>query len=124
MRFTNTFFLEKWANEDLIAQKTADTFQIPSDIKSGTYVLRTELLALHGNSFSSQPVGGGGPQFYTHCFNVEITNGGDVTPANTVKFPGGYKREDPGVAFNLRNTAAWDGYVCYYNCSPQACWLT
>jgi hypothetical protein len=95
----------------LIDQKTADTFQLPSDIKSGTYVLRTELLALHGNSFSSNPVGGAGPQFYTHCFNVEITDGGNTVPTNTVKFPGGYKREDPGVAFNLRNKAAWAGYV-------------
>jgi len=102
---------QKWANEDLIERNTADTFQIPSNIKSGTYVLRTELLALHGNTFSSKPVNGGGPQFYTHCFNVEITGGGNETPQNTVKFPGGYTREDPGVAFNLKNKAAWESYV-------------
>ena len=85
--------------------------QLPSDIKPGTYVFRTELLALHGNAITSEPVRGGGPQFYTHCFNVEITGGGDQVPKNTVRFPGGYKRNDPGVAFNLRNKNAWNGYV-------------
>ena len=30
-----------------------------------------------------------GPQFYTYCFNVEVTNGGTVQP-DGVKFPGAY----------------------------------
>ena len=117
--------VEKWANEDLIEKNTAATFKIPSDIKSGTYVLRTALLALHGNSFSSQPTLGSGPQWYTHCFNVEVTGGGNAAPSNTVKFPGGYKREDPGVAFNLRNMGTYDNYVSYRikDRSARVCWL-
>jgi hypothetical protein len=62
---------ELWANEKLINQNYSETFQLPSDIKSGTYILRTDLLALHGNVFtdgSVEPYGGRGPQFYTHCF--------------------------------------------------------
>jgi len=54
---------------------------------------------------------GGGPQFYTHCYNVKITGNGNTVPKTTVKFPGGYKRNDPGVAFKLRDKAAWDNYV-------------
>jgi hypothetical protein len=54
---------------------------------------------------------GGGPQFYTHCFNVDIIGGGNATPSPTVRFPGAYKRKDAGVAFDLRNKAAWDGYA-------------
>ncbi|KAF2405581.1 hypothetical protein EJ06DRAFT_526096 [Trichodelitschia bisporula] len=102
----------KWANEDLIEHGTADTFQLPSDIKPGTYVLRTELLALHGNRMNYLPQDGySGPQFYTHCFNVEILGNGNVEPAG-VKFPGGYKRDEPGVKFNLyKSEKDWDGYI-------------
>ena len=102
---------EKWANEDLIDEShDAETFTIPSDVKPGLYILRTELVALHGNNISPQPVRGGGPQYYTHCFNVEISGNGNAAPEG-VTFPGGYKRMDPGVAFVLRNKAKWDSYV-------------
>jgi len=100
-----------WANEELIKQNYTDHFKIPSDIKPGLYVLRTELLALHGNSFSSAPTQYSGPQFYTHCFNVQISGNGNATPQG-VTFPGGYKRDDPGVKFSLRATQeAKDNYV-------------
>ena len=53
----------------------------------------------------------GGPQFFTHCFNVDITGDGTVSPPG-VKIPGAYKRSDPGVKFNLYvSEAAWDNYV-------------
>jgi cellulase len=100
---------EQWENEKLISQGNRDTVQLPSDIKSGRYILRTELVALHSNSMSIPGIGG--PQFFTHCFNVDITGDGTATPAG-VKFPGGYKRTDSGVKFNLYvNDAAWDNYV-------------
>jgi len=100
-----------WANEELIKKNYTDTFTIPSDIKPGAYVLRTELLALHGNTMSWEPTLYSGPQFYTHCFNVEISGNGNATPEG-VTFPGGYKRDDPGVKFNLRSSQeAKDGYV-------------
>jgi hypothetical protein len=102
----------KWANEDLIDRDTADTLQLPSDIKPGTYILRTELLALHGNSMSYMPTEGTGPQFYIHCFNLDISGTGTAEPKG-VKFPGGYKRTDPGVKFNLYRggQSARDNYV-------------
>ena len=103
--------VELWANEELIKAKTADHVQLPSDIKPGTYVMRTELLALHGNRINSMPVMGGGPQFYTHCFNVEISGNGNAVPTNTVRFPGGYKREDSGIGYKLTNKADWPNYV-------------
>lgn len=62
-------------------------------------------------SISSEPVGGGGPQFYTHCFNVEISGDGNVVPEGVV-FPGAYKRNDAGVGFNLyKNKATFNEYV-------------
>jgi hypothetical protein len=110
-----TSLKELWGNEELIKQNYTDYFKIPSDIKPGLYVLRTELLALHGNSWSSEPTLYSGPQFYTHCFNVEISGNGNATPEG-VTFPGGYKRNDPGVKFTLRATQeAKDNYVSTIN---------
>jgi lytic cellulose monooxygenase (C1-hydroxylating) len=90
-----------------------DRFQLPSDIKPGVYVLRTELLALHGNSVqgAANPVNGRGPQWYTHCFTVNVTGTGNVEPRG-VKFPGAYKRLDPGVKFILfADKETWKDYV-------------
>jgi hypothetical protein len=96
-----------WANEKLIKNDRKNTFQIPSDIKPGMYTLRTELLALHYSSTQ-------GPQFYPHCFNLQISGSGTVTPPG-VKFPGAYKANDPSLVGNLFNSAGqplnWEKYV-------------
>jgi cellulase len=109
--------IEKWVNEEILNNSRRDTFPLPSDIKAGMYIFRTELLALHGNSFGEgQPKKGtgAGPQFYTHCFNVKILGDGTATP-DGVKFPGGYKRDDPGVQFSLKNKAVFNDYVSISN---------
>jgi cellulase len=94
-----------WANEFIIADGYRNTFQLPSDIKSGTYILRTDLLSLHGNGLID------GPQFYTHCFNLEILGNGTISPPG-VKFPGGYKKDEPGVIQKLyAGPGAFDNYV-------------
>jgi cellulase len=100
---------KKWANEEVLDNNRTDIVKIPSDIKPGMYIFRTELLALHGNS-PSLPASFGGPQFYTHCFNVEILGNGNATPAG-VKFPGAYQPNDPGVKFFLGQKDAWENYV-------------
>ena len=96
-----------WANEELVASDRKDTFQLPSDIKPGTYVLRTELVSLHYAKRS-------GPQFYPHCFNIEIRGTDTATPEG-VKIPGAYKAKDPYLVFDLytRSNAEnnWEGYV-------------
>jgi cellulase len=109
---------EVWANEKLIKDGTRNTFQLPSDIKPGVYVLRTELLALHGNMWNKEndvePFGGRGPQFYTHCFNIEILGDGNAEPQG-VKFPSpqAMKQDDYGVSFNVYNQKKfpWPTYV-------------
>jgi len=91
--------LDKWANQ--IASDNYDSFkvQLPSDIKSGTYVFRTELIALHGNmkelksNTLREQI-----QIYPHCFNIEITGSGTATPEGVV-FPGGYTPTEPGIKF-------------------------
>jgi hypothetical protein len=96
-----------WANEEVIKTDRKDTFQLPSDIKPGMYVLRTELLSLHYASKS-------GPQFYPHCFNLEILGSGTETPVG-VNFPGGYNKTDPSLIYPLYDKAGkqnnWDKYI-------------
>lgn len=91
-------------------------FKIPSDIEPGLYVLRSELLSLHGNGQYMNPGLKGLPQFYTHCFNIEITGNGTAKP-HGVKFPGGYPKNDPGVNFILGNQARYASYVKCLNCT-------
>jgi hypothetical protein len=74
------------------------SFQIPSDIKPGTYVLRTELLALHANTAAMKMTPVSGPEFYLNCFNIEVTGSGTATPEGNT-FPGTYKPSDPGLSF-------------------------
>jgi Auxiliary Activity family 9 (formerly GH61) len=83
------------------------TFQLPSDLKPGVYVLRSELIALHYASTQ-------GPQVYPHCFNIFINGTGFATP-NGVKFPGGYSPKEPALTTNMYDKAGkplnWEKYV-------------
>ncbi|KAL4875270.1 glycosyl hydrolase family 61-domain-containing protein [Aspergillus karnatakaensis] len=67
-----------WGDDQLIANDNSWLVQIPNTIAPGNYVLRHELIALHG-SFEE-----GGAQNYPQCFNLEITGSGSDTPAGVV----------------------------------------
>jgi len=99
-----------WGNEMVIQNHNRDQIQIPSDIKPGLYILRSELLSLHGNGQYMNPGLKGLPQFYTHCFNIEISGNGTSSPSG-VKFPGGYSKNDPGVTFILGNQGKYASYT-------------
>jgi len=89
---------DRWANQ--LANDNNDTYsvQIPSDIEAGTYVLRTEWIALHGNMKNLNNGSLAGPQFYVHCFNLDVSGDGKIAP-DGVNFPGAYKADDYGIAF-------------------------
>jgi Auxiliary Activity family 9 (formerly GH61) len=91
--------IDKWANEIAAENGNEYTVKLPSDIKSGTYILRTELIALHGNMANLNTTSLAGPQFYPYCVNIDIINGGSSTPEG-VNIPGAYKPTDYGVAFS------------------------
>ncbi|EAU86100.1 endoglucanase II [Coprinopsis cinerea okayama7 len=84
-----------WAVDKLIRDQGLVSFKIPDCIEDGDYLLRVELIALH--SASSYP----GAQFYMECAQIRISGGGNVTPSNTVSFPGAYSGSDPGVRINI-----------------------
>ncbi|KAI1184831.1 glycoside hydrolase [Nemania serpens] len=80
----------KWANEIMEAVNMTHTFQLPSKLASGEYLLRSEMLALHG----SQTLGGA--QFYIGCAQLSITGpGGACSPK--ISLPGAYKATDSDI---------------------------
>lgn len=70
-------------------QKNSWTVTIPSDIASGGYLLRHELLALHSASTAL------GAQFYPSCAQLTISGSGSATPSG-VALPGAYATDDAG----------------------------
>ncbi|KIY71206.1 lytic polysaccharide monooxygenase [Cylindrobasidium torrendii FP15055 ss-10] len=83
-----------WAVDKLIANKGKVSFNIPSCIAAGDYLLRVEIIALHGAS--SYP----GAQFYMECAQIHVSGGGSKSPS-TVSFPGAYKGSDPGITLSI-----------------------
>ncbi|CAI0644082.1 unnamed protein product [Colletotrichum noveboracense] len=85
-----------WGTEKVINGQGKHTIKIPACIAPGQYLLRAEMIALHGAG--SYP----GAQFYMECAQINVVGGtGAKTPANTVSFPGAYKGTDPGVTINI-----------------------
>lgn len=73
----------------------AEQVKIPSNIPSGDYLMRGEIIALH--SAGSYP----GAQLYMGCVQIRVTGGSGSVPASTVRFPGAYKSTDPGITVNI-----------------------
>ncbi|KAI1497986.1 glycosyl hydrolase family 61-domain-containing protein [Biscogniauxia marginata] len=80
----------KWANEIMSAQDMKHTFSLPSNLASGEYLLRSEMLALHG----AQDLNGA--QFYIGCAQLKVTGtGGACSPE--ISLPGAYGAEDEDI---------------------------
>ncbi|KAF6800151.1 glycoside hydrolase family 61 protein [Colletotrichum sojae] len=84
----------RWAAADLIGNGNAWLVRIPPNIAPGHYVLRHDIIALHGGQ---QP---NGAQSYPQCINLEITGSGTDTPEGV---PGTalYGANDPGILYNI-----------------------
>ncbi|AEO61257.1 glycoside hydrolase family 61 protein [Thermothelomyces thermophilus ATCC 42464] len=84
-----------WAATPLMTAPSAYTYTIPSCLKSGYYLVRHEIIALH--SAWQYP----GAQFYPGCHQLQVTGGGSTVPStNLVSFPGAYKGSDPGITYD------------------------
>ncbi|KAM0283390.1 hypothetical protein ACHAQH_002513 [Verticillium albo-atrum] len=84
-----------WGTEKVINGQGKHTIRIPECIAPGQYLLRAEMIALHGAG--SYP----GAQFYMECAQINVVGGtGTANPA-TVSFPGAYKGSDPGVTLSI-----------------------
>ncbi|KAK3342103.1 glycosyl hydrolase family 61-domain-containing protein [Lasiosphaeria hispida] len=90
---------DNWGTRDLNACCGKMDVKIPSDIQAGDYLLRAEALALHTAGQAN------GAQFYVSCYQISVSGGGSASPA-TVKFPGAYSSNDPGIKINIHAAVA------------------
>ncbi|KAL8403898.1 hypothetical protein RB594_008957 [Gaeumannomyces avenae] len=84
-----------WGTEKVIQGQGKHRIRIPQCIAPGQYLLRAEMLALHG---ASSP---GGAQFYMECAQINVVGGTGTKTPSTVSFPGAYKANDPGVTLSI-----------------------
>jgi hypothetical protein len=85
-----------WATDELIANSYSRTITVPSDIEAGYYVLRHEIIALHGAEDLD------GAQNYPQCINLEVTGSGTATPSGTLG-TALYKDTDAGIYVDIWN---------------------
>ncbi|WWC91508.1 uncharacterized protein L201_006454 [Kwoniella dendrophila CBS 6074] len=87
----DTFDGSKWPTDTVVS--TLDwTFKIPTDLKSGPYLVRHDLLAMHST---------GAPQVYPVCFQANLISSGSVVPTETTTFPAAYKINDDFLTWNI-----------------------
>lgn len=84
----------KWGVDRMLAKRGRVDITIPSDIAPGNYLLRGEIIALHG----AYDVNGVQP--YVGCVELTITSSGNANPSG-VALPGYYKPTDPGMLINI-----------------------
>ncbi|KAK2734558.1 hypothetical protein FQN55_002600 [Onygenales sp. PD_40] len=92
---------DRWAVDDLIANKGKLPFKLPSNLAPGKYLLRHEIIGLHeaDATYDQNPIRGA--QFYPSCIQLEVTGSGSESPAQNFNLNSGYSYQDPGIHFNL-----------------------
>ncbi|KAL8281712.1 hypothetical protein RB597_009425 [Gaeumannomyces tritici] len=86
------FTRDAWCSYD----KSVIEFRLPKDVPNGDYLVRVEHIGLHQAHF-------GQAEFYMSCAQVRVTGGGNGQPGPMIKFPGGYKKDDPSFNFSIYN---------------------
>lgn len=84
-----------WATDNLINNNSTNSAVIPRNLKAGNYVIRQEIIALHGAENDN------GAQNYPQCLNLKVGGSGTVTLPSGTDGSALYKRTDPGILFNL-----------------------
>ncbi|KAI0516887.1 glycosyl hydrolase family 61-domain-containing protein [Xylaria bambusicola] len=94
-----------WGTSKVINNAGKHAIKIPDCLADGQYLLRAEMIALHGAS-SSQ-----GAQLYMECAQINISGGtAKVSPA-TYSIPGIYKANDPGLLVNIYQMTSSSKYT-------------
>ncbi|KAF6810882.1 glycosyl hydrolase family 61 [Colletotrichum sojae] len=86
-----------WAAAELIKNNNEWPVTIPSNLAAGKYVLRHEIIAMHGAGSEN------GAQNYPFCVNVEITGSGTENPEGVLGTEL-YTPTDAGILFNPYTT--------------------
>jgi hypothetical protein len=88
----------QFADQKILAAtnpKLSWPLKLPSSLKAGNYVLRHEIIALHGASTT------GGAQFYPNCVNLQISGNGTLALSGGIPATSFYKAGDPGIFLSI-----------------------
>ncbi|OLN86725.1 Endoglucanase-7 [Colletotrichum chlorophyti] len=95
---------QEWAATKLIKNNNTWTSTVPETLAPGNYVLRHEIIAMHGAGALN------GAQNYPQCINVEITGSGTENPEGVLG-TALYKNTDAGIKFNMKPYTTIESYV-------------
>lgn len=84
-----------WVTDNLIKNNFKTSTKLPAKLAPGNYVIRHEIIALHGGSSVN------GAQLYPQCINIKVGSGGSVAPTNGIPGTSLYTRDAPGIVFNI-----------------------
>ncbi|KAH8165870.1 hypothetical protein CIB48_g2385 [Xylaria polymorpha] len=86
-----------WGTDTVINSGGNQQIRIPECIEDGQYLLRAEMVALHGARSVN------GAQLYMECAQINITGGKATKKPTTTSIPGIYKSNDPGLLIDIYN---------------------
>ncbi|KAK1750875.1 family 61 glycosyl hydrolase [Echria macrotheca] len=95
----------KWATNTVIDNRGNQVIHIPKCIANGQYLLRAEMVALHGARSTN------GAQLYMECAQIEVTGGDGTATPKTYSIPGIYKSNDPGLLIDIYSMKPTSSYV-------------
>ncbi|KAM5542299.1 hypothetical protein V8D89_004172 [Ganoderma adspersum] len=81
---------DTWIQQDIM-NGDSYTLTLPSNLSTGGYLIRHEIIALH------LAVTMGGAEFYPSCTQIQVGGNANGQPNQTVHFPGAYSDSDPGI---------------------------
>ncbi|KAI2603066.1 lytic polysaccharide monooxygenase [Hypoxylon fragiforme] len=84
-----------WGTSKVINNQGKHPITIPNCLPDGQYLLRAEMIALHGAG-SNQ-----GAQLYMECAQINISGGSASKTPTVYSLPGIYKQNDPGILINI-----------------------
>ncbi|XDG06268.1 hypothetical protein ABKA04_005883 [Annulohypoxylon sp. FPYF3050] len=85
----------KWGTDTVINNGGNQQIKIPECIEDGQYLLRAEMIALHGARSVN------GAQLYMECAQINVTGGKASKTPSTSSIPGIYKSNDPGLLIDI-----------------------
>ncbi|KAI1499841.1 lytic polysaccharide monooxygenase [Biscogniauxia marginata] len=84
-----------WGTDTVINNGGNQEIKIPECIEDGQYLLRAEMIALHGARSTN------GAQLYMECAQINVSGGTGSKKPTTASIPGIYKSNDPGLLIDI-----------------------
>ncbi|KAI0458288.1 glycosyl hydrolase family 61-domain-containing protein [Xylaria acuta] len=94
-----------WGTSKVINNGGIHAIQIPECLADGQYLLRAEMIALHG---AGSPQGA---QLYMECAQINISGGSTKVSPTTYSIPGIYNQNDPGLLINIYQMTSASTYT-------------